>query len=377
MSKIAFVTASPETVSSFLTGYIARLAEKHQVHVVTSVSDTNPIRGISENIIVHNIPISRAPNLSADLVSLWRLWRFFSVQKFDAIHSVTPKAGLLSQISGFFARVPLRFHTFTGQVWVTKTGLARWGLKQLDKVIAALSTFALVDSPSQREFLLTEKVVSQANSAVLADGSISGVSLTKYQFSADMRQQLRKQYQLSQDDFVCLFVGRLNKEKGIAELLSAFKQLDPELIKSTRAKLFVLGSDEDNIAPSFEQVDNLHYLGFKTNVSDYYSFADVLCLPSHREGFGNVVIEAAACGLPTIASNIYGLSDAVEDQVSGLLHTVKNPQAITACLTQLLTSKQLTAQLKANARKRVEDKFDEQRLITEFVEFYHRFGIEK
>lgn len=369
MKKIVFVTAASETISSFLLAYIHGLSQEHEMHVVTSLSNGEKVRGLNANITTHNIEITRNPNILDDLKSLYQLFKFFKKHQFDIVHSFTPKAGLLSQISAFFARVPIRFHTFTGQVWATQTGIKRLLLKQLDKITAGLATFCLVDSPSQQEFLIKERLLTHKNSYVLAKGSISGVNIDKFSFSQEIREQLRHSHNVMPNDFVFLFVGRLKKEKGLPELVNAFKSLPAK----ASIKLFIIGSDEDNLSTLFEKVDNIEYIGFKTNIAEYYSFADTLCLPSHREGFGNVIIEAAACCLPAIASNIYGLCDAVEDENSGFLHEVKNVQAITNCMLKVLDNLDTLPQLRSNARDRVVSVFDERVLLKEFLRFYDNF----
>lgn len=366
MKKIAFITASPETISSFLLAYISALAEKYEIHVVTNLSGITAIRGLPENIIVHDVNIARNPDVLCDMRALYALYKLFKTQKYDVIHSFTPKAGLLSQISGFLSQTNYRFHTFTGQVWATKSGLSRLALKFLDKITATLTTYSLVDSPSQQQFLIEEKLLNHQNSKVLAQGSISGVNIEKFTYSENIKIQLRELHNIVNEDFVFLFVGRLKIDKGVPELLKAFNKLQA----THTAKLLLIGSDEDNLTPLFTHIENIHYLGFKTNISDYYSMADVLCLPSHREGFGNVIIEAASCKLPAIASNIYGLCDAVADDHSGLLHTVKDEDSILSCMKKLMDNPQSLSNMRENARLRVENTFDEMLLVQEFIAFY-------
>lgn len=369
MSKMVFVTAVPETISSFLLIYINSLAEKHDVHIATSLPNVETVRGLSLAVTTHNINIARNPDVFSDAKSLWKLFLFFKNEKFDVVHSFTPKAGLLTQIGSFFARSPTRFHTFTGQVWATKTGIARTLLKQLDKVTATLATFCLVDSVSQQNFLIQENIVTADNSRVLANGSISGININKFSFDQETRQRLRDEHNVKEDEFVFLYVGRLKKEKGIPELIHGFTAIKTE----KRIKLFIIGSDEENLAHLFENHSNIEYIGFKTNISEYYSFADTLCLPSHREGFGNVIIEAAACNLPAIASNIYGLCDAVEDGYSGLLHDVKNENSITSSMEKMVNNEIDLNKMRKDARMRVEEIFDEKHLLKEFLAFYDKF----
>ena len=369
MSKMVFVTAVPETISAFLLIYINSLAEKHDVHVATSLPNGETVRGLSLAVTVHNINIARNPDVFSDAKSLWKLFLFFKNEKFDVVHSFTPKAGLLTQIGSFLARSPIRFHTFTGQVWATKTGVARTLLKQLDKVTATLATFCLVDSVSQQNFLIKENIVTPVNSRVLANGSISGINIKKFSFDQETRQRLRDEHKVNEDEFIFLYVGRLKKEKGIPELINGFTAINTEKC----IKLFIIGSDEENLAHLFENHSNIEYIGFKTNISEYYSFADTLCLPSHREGFGNVIIEAAACNLPAIASNIYGLCDAVEDGYSGLLHEVKNENSITSSMEKMVNNEIDLNKMRKDTRMRVEEIFDEKHLLKEFLAFYDKF----
>ena len=380
MSKIAFVVAAPETVSSFLLAYIHGLAKLHEVHVVCSLNAGQSIRGLATAIKVHDIKIHRDPKLLADLVSLKNLYKFFKQEKFDIVHSYTPKAGFLTQISSYFAGIEQRFHTFTGQVWATKTGLARSFLKMLDKITASLATFCLIDSPSQQQFLIAEKLLTKNNSRVLLQGSVSGVNLEKFSFCKNARQRLRAEHNIADSDFVFLFVGRLKKDKGIPELITAFNQLTQTQMSAAienQAKLVIIGTDEENLAELLQGNGNIIYLGFKSNVNEYYSFADMLCLPSHREGFGNVIIEAAACQLPSIASNIYGLSDAVQDGYSGYLHEVRNAQEITRIMQHVLAVPDDVTQMRLDARARVENTFDEALLLQAFIEFYQEFEVVK
>lgn len=371
MSKIAFITAAPETISAFLLAYIKALAEHHDIHIITSLKNGQSIRGLDSKIIVHNVNIHRDPKVFSDVKSLVTLYRLFRKERYELVHSFTPKAGLLTQISAFMARVPKRLHTFTGQVWATKQGTARVFLKFLDSITAKLATYCLIDSPSQKAFLLKEKLLTDEQCSVLASGSISGVNIEKYNFSQENRNQLRAKHHIADDDFVFMFVGRLKKEKGVPELLAAFKQIN----QNDKVKLFILGSDEENLSEQLNAINNLHYLGFIPNTEDYYSFADVLCLPSHREGFGNVIIEAASCQLPALASNIYGLSDAVEHNGSGILHPVKDKQAIATAMQSLIDNPEKLTEMRKRCRARIEETFDEKILVNEFMHFYQTLGL--
>lgn len=150
--KICFVTAIAGTAESFLRDHMAALRKDYEVYYVSNEPDEMKIRVAHDGY--HCVNIQRGISLKNDLVAVWRLYRYFRKMKFDAVHSVTPKAGLVTALASWMARIPHRTHIFTGQVWATSTGMMRWLLKSLDKVIACLDNHVLVDGKSQREFLV-------------------------------------------------------------------------------------------------------------------------------------------------------------------------------------------------------------------------------
>ena len=211
---------------------------------------------------------------------------------------------------------------FTGQVWATRSGLARAGLKGIDRLIHRLSTHSLVDSPSQRAFLLEERIIRADRSSVLGDGSVSGIDVDRFHPDAAARREVRRALEIDENDFVFLYVGRINADKGVADLARAFCAVHRE---TPRARLVLVGPEEGQAGEEVRAIlapahDAVRWIGFSREAERYMAAADVFCLPSYREGFGSVLIEAAATGLPAIASRIYGITDAVEDGVTGLLH---------------------------------------------------------
>ena len=363
-NKVAFITASPMTVKAFLIPFITELAKNHEIHVISSWQGNENF--LPEGVKKVNFPIKRDPSIFDDLLSLSKLIRILNADKYDIVHTFTPKAGFIGQIASFLSRIKLRFHTFTGQVWATQTGFTRFFLKSLDKITATLATSVLVDSPSQKNFLTENKVVSLCKSRVLGQGSISGVNLSKFQYSQEKSDKIRTELQLSGNEFVFLYAGRLKKDKGVPELLSAFKNV----AKKVPAVLVIVGSDEDGLLPEVNRTEGAIFCGFSDDISAYFSAADLLCLPSHREGFGNVVIEAAACGLPTLASRIYGLSDAIVDNETGLLHQVKDAEDIEIKMLSLCQNKRQLDMMSERALKRVYSEFSERALVEEFIKFY-------
>lgn len=370
--KVCFVVSTPHTAKSFLTNHIAALAKDYAVTLVANYSDNSLPLDFIAGVDAVDIRIVRNIDVASDLVALYRLYQFFRSEEFSAVHSVTPKAGLLAMVASFFAGISLRYHTFTGQVWATKRGAFRFLLKSLDKLIFSMATHVLVDSPSQRQFLIDHGVVSSGRSSVLGDGSIAGVDLQRFRPNVQSRVAVREQYGIPHDAFIFLYLGRMNMEKGVGELIDAFSLLK----KSNRtAFLLLVGPDEDRVLNEKESV--ISHLpgrvlreGYTSTPEFFMAAADVFCLPSHREGFGTVILEAAASGVPSVGSNIYGVTDAIVDGYSGLLHKVKDAADLAEKMQVLLDDHELLDRFGRNALERARSSFSVERIVNDFVSFY-------
>lgn len=370
-NKIAIVVSSPMTLTSFMVEHIRILSEDYSVYLIANFSDANnpEINGVSGFI---NINIKREITLYSDFSSLFTLIKVFRKEKFQSVMSITPKAGLLAMCASWLTFVPIRIHYFTGQVWVTKTGLFRYLLKYLDKLTAFCSTYSLVDSISQREFLISERVIQGSRSEVLAHGSISGVDINKFKFKISDRDSVRKNLNISNVDFVYLFIGRLCNDKGLPELIEAFSDINNV---NKHVHLVLVGPNEGLFTSEYFSnlnIPNIHYVGKTSNPEIYYSCADVFMLPSHREGFGTVILEAAATKVPSIASNIYGLTDAVIDGKTGLLHEVKNTDDLKSKMILILEDKNLRESLSINAYSRVCEFFSSSYVSRQLLFFYNK-----
>lgn len=368
--KIIFVATVEFAVKAFLLSHLKVLSDKFDLTVVVNSNNLNFLSENSINAKLVVVPFKRNINVFYDLYCLVVLICLFLKVKPSAVHSITPKAGLLGMLAAFLTFTPLKLHTFTGQVWSNKDGFVRYLLKTIDKFIGALTNFNIVDSPSQRDFLIQENVLDNSKCVVFGLGSVAGVDLNKFKINQFARNSIRENLQIPKDAFVFIYLGRLNKDKGIYELLEAFGQ-----IKKRDLFLILIGPDEDNFTLKIKQFVNVNLsrirvLGMTSIPADYLSASDVLCLPSHREGFGSVIIEAAAVGIPTIASNIYGISDAVIDGETGLLHEAKNVDQIKRCMEILSNDSDMVSRLGFSARKRVVSEFDSKIISKLWFDFY-------
>lgn len=295
-------------------------------------------------VTVHAIEMARMISPIADLSALVRLWRLYRRGNFDIVHSTTPKAGLLSAIASLLARVPLRLHTFTGQPWATLLGPVRWLARTSDWLITHLNTQCYADSASQRDFLIAEGLCRAAQVKVLGAGSIAGVDVDKIKQAALQHPAAETKAALSipENSAVITFVGRVTRDKGIVELISAF---DRVLRQCPDCHLVIVGplEPERDTLPAetlntIRDHPRIRYTGYQLEPEKFLAAADLLCLPSYREGFGNVVIEAAAIAVPTVGTSIVGLTDSVVDGETGMLVPPMNEAALADALICLLTN---------------------------------------
>jgi glycosyltransferase involved in cell wall biosynthesis len=371
--KICFIVTSPLVANAFLPHHISVLKTKFDVYVVTNFTDSLTTLSLPqlEPNHSHHIQIERNIQVINDVKALLSLRRYFKQMEFTVVHSITPKAGLLSMIAARMAGIKNRVHIFTGQVWFTKTGLMQRFLMLIDKVIVKFATHILVDGESQRQFLIEKGIIKPANSRVFGKGSISGVEISRFNPDPSVRKKIRGELALTDDQVVFCFLGRINKDKGVLDLANAFK----ELIKHySNARLLMVGYDEGNLLPQIQEIigndQSLIIYGPTSKPELTLQGADVLCLPSYREGFGTSVIEASLLGLAIICSDTYGLMDTIVEDKTGLRHKVGNVDSLYQQMKRLMDSSGLRNYLGDNGRQYVLENFSAEIVSDYWLNFY-------
>jgi len=372
MKKICLVVSSLYTVEVFLLDQLSALSKLYDVTLIANTEDLSFLeeRGIKAKII--SAPIERKINPIKDIMALFYLFNLFRKNAFDLVHSVTPKAGLLAMIAAAFAGVPVRIHMFTGQVWGTRSGAMQLLLKTADRVTAWLATHILVDSFSQQDFLLQNNVISKNKSFVLAQGSISGVNISRFKPDPKQHLKIRHKYEIPETSLVFLYMARLTRDKGALVMAEAFSRFSEN---DSLAHLFIVSPDEEGLRPLIYEmchkcIDRIHFVDFTSLPEEYMASADIFCLPSYREGFGTVLINAAAVGIPAIASRIYGSVDAIVEGVTGLLHEAGNVNELICKMKQLSSDTALREKIGENARLRVISDFSEEVVTAAVIAFY-------
>jgi glycosyltransferase involved in cell wall biosynthesis len=366
------VVTSVLAVRWFLAPHLRMLAETYDVTLLVRNDYPDELADLDLPVRVIDIPIAREISPLADLLTLFRLWLIFRREKFDLVHTVTPKAGLLGIVAAWLAGIRRRVHTFQGELWVHRRGFMRWLLRVLDKLVGRAATHLTVVSQSELAFLEAEGILPAGKGQVLGAGSICGVDLERFRADPQRRAARRGELGVREGTTVFLFLGRLCTDKGIPTLAAASA---PLFAAGKDIALLVVGPDEERMVDLLETYlrpaagDRLKLFPFTRSPEDFLAPADVLVLPSVREGFGMVILEAAAMGLPSIGTDIYGIRDAIVAGDTGLLFPLGNVQALSMALTGLSDDPVLRARLGEAARRRAVGEFAQERIVAAFHGF--------
>lgn len=355
-----------------MRNHIAALAQRYPVCVIVNTTDTRFLDKLEIAAELIAAPIARPIAPVADLRAIAQLTRLFRQRQFDLVHSVTPKAGLIATVAGRMAGVPRRLHTFTGQVWATRRGPMRNVLKMADRLIANSATHILVDSFSQRDFLVAQGIVDAGKASVLGRGSISGVDASRFRPDAAKRQLVRAELGIPGAATVFLFLGRLKRDKGVLDLARAFALCSAQ---DPQARLLLVGPDEDGLEVQIRGLagtgaERVHRVQYTDRPEEYFAAADIFCLPSYREGFGTTIIEAAAAGVPAIGSKIYGITDAIVEGETGLLFEAGKVQQLAQSMRTLAGDASLRRRMGQSARERAVRDFSSTVVTAALLEYY-------
>lgn len=361
MKKIIRVAASPFSLDILLRGQLKFLSNYYEVVGVAS-PDEKIHRAIREREGIRTIelPIERGISPFQDLRSLLKLYMLFHKEHPDIVHSLTPKAGFLTMLASWAVRVPARVHTFTGLIFPWRKGLAGKLLKTIDSITCRLATHIIPEGNGVKEDLIKYRVTNKTLK-ILANGNINGVDTVYF-------KPYPKENRNTPIRFI--FVGRIVKDKGIEELKEAFERLpEAELlfVGKFEQELNPLGEECYQWAKSGKRVTNV---GFQEDIRPFLGSADVLVLPSHREGFPNSPLQAGAMGLPSIVTNICGCNEIVVDEVTGLLVEPRNAGHLYEAMKRLADDPALRKTLGVNARKRVVEQFSQQMVWNSLIDFY-------
>jgi glycosyltransferase involved in cell wall biosynthesis len=381
--KLIRITTVPISLDKLLEGQLSFMNNYYKVIAVSSNNEELCKIGLKEGVEINTIEFTREITPLKDLTSFLNLYRFLKKEKPFIIHTHTPKAGVIGMLASWLVRVPIRLHTVAGLPLLEATGLKRILLNFIEKITYGCATKVYPNSNGLKKIILSHNFARATKLKVLANGSSNGINTHYFNpklFSQEKNQALKKQLGISKNDVVFIFVGRLVGDKGINELVAAFKKLEsfPLLrgvggVLSNNYKLLLVGLLETDLDPlkketlqEIEQNTGIISVGYQNDVRPYFSISDVLVFPSYREGFPNVVMQAGAMGLPSIVTNINGCNEIIEEGVNGWMIPVKDEGAILKAMQSCLLNEEGFLKAKKNARKMITNRY-EQKVVWEAI----------
>ncbi|MBC1887772.1 glycosyltransferase family 4 protein [Listeria booriae] len=351
----------------------------YDIHLICSPSGEID-QMLPENITLHDVRMKREISPFSDLLSLLQIIMIYLKVRPNITNVSTPKASLLCMIAAFLTRTPTRIYSVIGLRFETCTGKKRKLLHFIEKLVCKLSTTCLAVSSSLKEVLVDERLASREKIHVLGSGSYNGLDLAEFQLDEAEVASLKKQYLPDKQHKVIGYVGRLTKDKGIDDLVAAFTELSEE---HENLKLFLVGDFEvgDMVTPltkkRIEEHQHIIKIGFVPKTASYYRLMDVFILPTYREGFGNVILEAAAANVPVVTTNVTGAKDAIIPNETGLLVEAGHIAGMKEALMRLLEDNDLAKKLSENGRMRVGREFRSEIIWQQLDKVYRESEVDK
>ena len=373
--KIIRTSTVPGSLNTFCRGLLRELREKEGYEVVAVSSPGEQLDEIAarEGVRTHAVPMERHISPLKDLKSLFGLIRVFRREKPAMVHSMTPKAGLLSMIAAWICRVPIRLHSFTGLVFPTATGLTQKILILTDCITCACATHIVPEGEGVKNDLIKYRITKKPLK-VLGHGNVRGIDLDLYNPALPEVQSEAEKLR-SHGIFTFIFVGRLVRDKGINELVRAFSQLNAQY---PHTRLLLVGPYEEDLDPlrpeTVAAIDNnkaIMAIGSQKDVRPWLATSDAFVFPSYREGFPNVVIEAGAMGLPSIVNDINGSREIIIDGDNGIIIPPRQTETLRQAMEIFLTDKDMVQKLSRNARPLIASRY-EQSYVRRCLKEYYR-----
>ena len=373
--KLLIVTTSTKTFNYILKDQTSFLNKYFTVYVGSNNSDLIEEYSIKQRVKFFVVPMHRKINIFADIKSIIFFLLIIRKLKPNIIHSYTPKAGLVCAISGYICRVPIRIHTFTGLIFPYKGGLLKIILALIDSLICRLNTNIVAEGKGVKELLYDNKIIN-GKVKIIGNGNIAGVD-TKFYNPEKFKQnekilRLREKLNIDQKSITFIFAGRINKEKGIIELLKAFNKTHNNI------NLIILGSFESN---RFElKVKNMinnsknkiQLVDWKNDIRPYLFISDCFILPSYREGFPNVLLQAGAMKLPSIVTDVPGSNEIIINSYNGWICKSKSSAELDKLINKVVSMpKSKFVKIGNRARKNVKKKYERSVYQKALVDFYN------
>lgn len=358
--KIIRISTVPISLESLLKGQLKMLNEHYEVIAVSSPGKALDTVRQREGVRTIAVPMERHISLLKDLLSLIRLIILFLRERPEMVHSITPKAGLLSMLAAWITRVPIRMHTFTGLIFPTASGKMQKLLMLMDKLTCACASHINPEGEGVKQDLQNYHITRKPLH-ILANGNVNGIDMSYYNRTPEILQEAKKYRQAG--CFTFCFIGRMVRDKGINELIYAFQHLYQQY---PHVRLLLIGPFEqklDPIAPDTEHMIFHHpairFMDFQPDVRPFLAASDALVFPSYREGFPNVVLQAGAIGLPSIVTDINGCNEIIIPHKNGIIIPPRNKTALYSSMEYFLSHPEDVMHMASQARELVAARYDQ------------------
>jgi glycosyltransferase involved in cell wall biosynthesis len=362
-ARLLYAVTAPVSARAFFRGRLAYLREQgYEVHLASSPGEDLVEVGQREGIAIHVLPMRRPIAIFADVVSLFRACRLIRRLSPDIVDAGTAKAGLLFGLAAALNGVPCRVHSLLG-LFETKRGGLGWLLRFTQRISCSCAHLVISISPSLRRRAIELGMAPPDKIHCIGQGSVNGVDAERFaptQANLTEAAGLRRKLRIPEGAPVVGFVGRLVRDKGVPELVEAFlklREFRPD------ARLLLVGAFEDIDAvpdvtrQAIRGTPEIAAVGFASSPAPYYHVMNVLAFPTHREGFGEVALEAAAAGKPVVTTNATGAVDGVVDGLTGFVVPVGDADALADALRRIMDDPDLAGRMGASGQLRARTEF--------------------
>lgn len=370
--KFLIVTTISDSLP-FFRGQVNVLKENFEIELVSSPGPHMNDMCAQHSVVGHPIKMNREISVFADIVSLIKLTMLFIRTKPFLVHGNTPKAGLLSMIAAWIARVPKRIYYVHGLRYHGESGTKKKILMQMEKISCALATNVVAVSEGVKKVLIEDKVCKKGIQ-IIWNGSVNGLDMVYFDPDPIDESHVKSDFSIEKDDFVFGFIGRLVGDKGINELVNAFKKINAE---NPKTKLLLVGNFETTLDPlktetllEIQNNKNIIHAGFQKDVRPFFKAMHVFTFPSYREGFGIVLMEAGAMNIPSIASDIIGCNEIITNNENGFLIESRNESVLYEKMKFCVGNPEILNNMTKNTRSYVLERFEQQLLWKKSLEAY-------
>jgi glycosyltransferase involved in cell wall biosynthesis len=369
-AKLIRVTTLPISMNILLRNQLKFMSKYFDVIGVSSRDEKHFSEVIErEGIRMFDIEMPRQITPIKDLLALYKMFLLFCKEKPSIVHSHTPKAGFIAMIAAFFSRVPVRLHTIAGLPLMESKGIYKLLLIISERITCYCAHYIFPNSIGLYHYVVDHKLCNPNKLKVIGNGSSNGID-TDY-FNAQIifekpedRNKFRNSLKILPGSCAFCYVGRIVKDKGIKEIVEAYRNLDNQIPGSSKLLLLgPMGTEKDSIGEDLELIiklnPNITYVGRHDDIRTFLAASDVFVFPSYREGFPNAVLQAGAMGLPCIVTDIPGNNEIIINNQNGLVVKAKDSNELFKAMHRLLIDPTLRDNLAKNSRRMITSRYQQ------------------